>query len=169
LISNALLNDLVFSLHGMQFFTTLDLVRGYYQILLEESTKQFTAFSTICSHYQFKRLSFRLKNAPAAFQRKMQEILKGYLGKQVVVYIIDILIMSCMFEEHLDLVGQVLGTLKAFGVTIKLSVFGFVAQCCFWVMLLGVMTCRKLLRMLNACPSSLSRRLTSAETVPWAS
>jgi hypothetical protein len=115
------LTDLVFSLHGMQYFTSLDLVRGYYQIPLAKSSQEYTAFSTSRSHYQFKRLSFGLKNAPAAFQREMQEILKGYLGKQVLVYIDDILIMSRTLEEHLDLVSSVLHTLGEYGIKIKPS------------------------------------------------
>ena len=115
------LTDLVFGLHGMQYFTSLDLIRGYYQIPLAESSQDITAFSTTRSHYQFKRLSFGLKNAPAAFQREMQEILRGYLGKHVIVYIDDILIMSRTFTEHLELVGAVLGTLCEYGIKIKVE------------------------------------------------
>ena len=115
------MTDLVFSLHGMQYFTSLDLVRGYYQIPLAEQSQEITAFSTTRSHYQFKRLSFGLKNAPAAFQREMQEILRGYLGRQVVVYIDDILIMSRTFDEHLELVGAVLGTLCEYGIKVKVE------------------------------------------------
>ena len=113
------LTDLVFSLYGMKYFTSLDLVRGYYQVPLAESSQEYTAFSTTRNHYQFKRLSFGLKNAPAAFQRQMQEILQGYLGKQVIVYIDDILIMSRTFDEHMELVGAVLETLSRYGIKIK--------------------------------------------------
>ena len=88
------LNEHVFSLHGMSYFTTLGLLRGYYQIPLEESSREVTAFSTMKMHYQFKRLSFGLKNAPAAFQREMQEILRLFPSKQVIIYIDNILIMS---------------------------------------------------------------------------
>jgi hypothetical protein len=115
------LNGLVYSLHGMQYFSTLDLVRGYYQIPLEESSKELTAFSTTKNHYQFKRLSFGLKNAPAAFQREMQEILRAFPSRQVIVYIDDILIMSRSFEEHLELIDRVLGTFENYGIKIKPS------------------------------------------------
>ena len=115
------LTDLVFSLHGMLYFTSLDLVRGYYQVPLAKPSQEITAFSTTRSHYEFKRLSFGLKNAPAAFQREMQEILKGYLGKQVIVYIDDILIMSRTFTEHLELVEAVLGTLCEYGIKVKVE------------------------------------------------
>ena len=113
------LNDLVFSLHGMKLFTTLDLVKGYYQIPLEASSRELTAFSTPSNHFQFKRLSFGLKNAPAAFQREMQAILKGFPSREVVIYIDDILIMSRSFEEHLSLVGRVLDALREHGIKVK--------------------------------------------------
>lgn len=115
------LNDLVFGLHGMSFFTSLDLVRGYYQVPLHDESKELTAFSTTRNHYQFKRLSFGLKNAPAAFQREMQTILRGFPVKNVVVYIDDILIMAGSFEEHLQLVGRVLETLRRYGIKVKPS------------------------------------------------
>lgn len=50
--------DLVFSLHGTSYFTTLDLVP------LDSESSECIAFSTTRNHYQFKRLSFGLKNAP---------------------------------------------------------------------------------------------------------
>ena len=115
------LPDTIYGLHGMKYFSTLDLVRGYYQIPLDDSSKEVTAFSTARAHYQFKRLSFGLRNAPAAFQRLIQEVLRELPRKKVVVFIDDILIMSSSFEEHLELVGRVLETLGSHGIKIKPS------------------------------------------------
>ena len=39
-------------------------MRGYYQFGLDKSSRDFTAFSTHCAHWQFKCLTFGLKNAP---------------------------------------------------------------------------------------------------------
>ncbi|MEL7343219.1 MAG: reverse transcriptase family protein, partial [Bacteroidota bacterium] len=94
------MTDLVFSLRGTQFFTALDLVRGYYQVPLDPETAEYTAFSTPKNHYQFKRLSFGLKNAPGAFQREMTEVLRQFDSKEVIVYIDDVLILGKSFEEH---------------------------------------------------------------------
>ena len=115
------LTDAVFGLYGVKFFTSLDLVRGYYQLPLEENSRELTAFSTPHNHWQFKRLSFGLKNAPAAFQREMQHVLSGFSWRKVVVYIDDVLIMSETYAEHLDLVRRVLTTLDAHGIKVKLS------------------------------------------------
>ena len=113
------LSDLVFGLHGMMFFSTLDLVKGYYQIPLEQASRELTAFSTPSNHFQFKRLSFGLKNAPAAFQREMQSILRGFPSRNVVIYIDDVLIMTKSFSEHLELVGRVLCALREHGIKVK--------------------------------------------------
>ena len=115
------LTDSVYSLHGKKYFTTLDLVRGYYQVPLSPESREFTAFSTTQSHYQFKRLSFGLRNAPAAFQREMQAVLSAFPRSKVVLYIDDILIMEESFEAHLELVGKVLATLDKHGMKIKAS------------------------------------------------
>lgn len=114
-------NDLIFGLHGMRYFTTLDLVKGYYQVLLHPDSQEYTAFSTSKHHYQFKRLSFGLKNAPGAFQREMQTVLRDFDRKQVLVYIDDILIMSRDFEEHVVLVKKVLNTLIQYNIRVKMN------------------------------------------------
>ena len=48
-------NDIVYSAHGMKFFATLDLAKGYYQVPLEETSKDYTAFSTARQHWRFRR------------------------------------------------------------------------------------------------------------------
>ena len=113
------IGDMISGLGGVKYFTTLDLVRGYYQMPVEETSREFTAFSTPRHHWQFKRLPFGLKNAPAAFQREMQAVLSGFSWKKVLVYIDDILIVEDSFEKHLDLVKKVLDTLNRHGVKIK--------------------------------------------------
>ena len=113
--------DVLAGLKGVKYFTCLDLVRGYYQMGIEPESREITAFSTPHGHWQFKRLPFGLKNAPSAFQREMQEVLKGFSWKNVLVYIDDILIMEESWEKHLQLVDQVLKTLAKHGIKIKPS------------------------------------------------
>ena len=115
------LTDAIFSLHGVRYFSSLDLVRGYYQLPLTDASKMYTAFSTPRGHYQFKRLSFGMKNGPSVFQKNLSTILSGFPQKKVIVYIDDVLLMSETFDEHLDLVERVLSTLAAYGVKVKSS------------------------------------------------
>ena len=114
------LTSSVYSLKGVKYFTCLDLVQGYYQLSIHSDSREYTAFSTPRGHYQFKRLSFGLKNAPSAFQREIQTILQEFPTNKVIVYIDDILILGNSFEEHLSLVYKVLTTLWRYNVKIKL-------------------------------------------------
>ena len=113
------MNDLIFGLHGMKFFTTIDLKKGYYHVPLHKDSTEYTAFSTYNNHYEFLRLPFGLKNAPGAFQREMQQVLSTFDGKQVVVYLDDVLVMSKTFTEHLDLVSRVLSTFIKYGMKVN--------------------------------------------------
>ena len=98
------LNESVYNLHGAKYFTSLDCVQGFHQIPLSEESKEYTAFSTSKSHWQFKRLGFGLRNAPAAFQGEIQNVLQEVSSKKVIVYIDDIMIIEDTFEKHLELV-----------------------------------------------------------------
>ena len=59
-----------------------------------------TAFVTPLGIYEYVRMPIGLKNAPATFQRLMNEILRDYINKICVVYLDDILIFSTTLEEH---------------------------------------------------------------------
>ena len=115
------LSDAVYSINNRKFFTSLDLVKGYYQLLLSPESRELTAFSTAYSHFQFKRLSFGLRNAPATFQKEIQNVLSRFPKKNVIVYFDDILIMEDSFEAHLELVTRVLYTLARHGMKVKPS------------------------------------------------
>ena len=115
------LTDSIYSAHNIQYFTKLDLIKGYYQVPIHENSRQFTAFSTPQAQYQFKRLSFGLKNSGIQFQKHMQQILSEFSHKKVIVYIDDILLLSNSFEEHLVLVEKVLTSLMLNGIKIKVA------------------------------------------------
>ena len=97
---------------GNKYFTKLDLSNGFLQIPVEPHDRHKMAFTTHRDRYQFRRMSFGMKNAPFYFQRAMTKVLKPLLGKGVLVYLDDILIYSKNLEEHIDLLTQVLELLK---------------------------------------------------------
>ncbi|XP_055386956.1 repetitive organellar protein-like [Condylostylus longicornis] len=84
-----------------QYFTTLDLAKGFHQILVDEKDQQKTAFSTPQGHYEFVRMPFGLKNAPATFQRMINYVLRDFININCVVYLDDILIFKSEYLGHL--------------------------------------------------------------------
>ena len=105
------IQDTLDTLHGNNLFTNLDLLKGYHQIKVEESSREKTAFTTHIGLFQYIRLPFRLTNAPASFQCLLEQVLRDYIGKFVILYIDDIPIFSASFVNYLSHVAQVLQTL----------------------------------------------------------
>ena len=107
------------SLAGAQLFTTLDLASGYWQVEMEPTDKQKTAFSTTQGHFEFNVMPFGLTNAPPTFQRLMQCVLAGLSGTHCLVYLDDIIVFSTTFEEHLQRLVSVFERLRAAGLKLK--------------------------------------------------
>ena len=96
------------SLSGSAYFTTLDLASGYWQVELEETAKEKTAFSTHGGHFEFNVMPFGLTNAPATFQRLMECVLAGLTPEHSLIYIDDNIVFSRSFDEHLNRLRSVL-------------------------------------------------------------
>ena len=60
-----------------QYFSTLDMASGYWQIEIDEKDRYKTAFITKFGLFEHKQMAFGLCNAPATFQRVIQFVLRG--------------------------------------------------------------------------------------------
>jgi hypothetical protein len=80
------------------FFTSLDLASGFHQIPIHSNSIHKTGFVTPDGHFEFLRMPFGLANAPAVFQRAINDALGELKYTVAVVYMDDILIPSTTIE-----------------------------------------------------------------------
>jgi hypothetical protein len=71
-----------------------------------------TAFTCSEGLYEFTCIPFGFKNTTSAYQSLMDGIFKGEIGKSVLVYIDDIIVMSKTFDEHLAHIRETFSRLK---------------------------------------------------------
>jgi len=94
------ITEILDQLGSAKYFSTFDLASGFHQIPMDENDAQKTAFSTPHGHYHFNRMPFGLKNAPATFQRLMDQVLSGLQRAELFVYLDDIVLYASFLREH---------------------------------------------------------------------
>ena len=120
------LEDTLDKLAGAKFFSCIDLKNGYWQVEIEESDKHKTAFSVPgVGFYEYNNMTFGLCNAPATFQRLMEQVLYDLNNKICAIYLDDILIWSSSLDEHLERLDAVFKRLAEAGLKLKPSKCSF--------------------------------------------
>lgn len=83
----------------------MDAYCGYNQIKMDPLDAPKTAFMTNQKNYHYEVMSFGLRNAGATFQRSMDTIFSGQIGRNLEVYIDDLVVKTPAEGQHLmDLV-----------------------------------------------------------------
>lgn len=122
------IDDILDKLGRAQYFTTLDLAKGFHQIHMYPDDVEKTAFSTPFGHYEYLRMPFGLKNAQASFQRMMNEVLEGLIGVICVIYLDDILIFSTSLQEHMINLRKVFDRLRQFNLKVQFDKCNFLRK-----------------------------------------
>ena len=107
------------TLAGAQWFSTLDLISGYWQVGLTPEAKVKSAFCVRSGLYLWRVMPFGLCNAPSTFERLMETVLQGLHWKECLVYLDDIVIFGRTSQELLKRMDDVFGRLFQAGLKIK--------------------------------------------------
>ena len=123
------IDDLLDQLGKSEYFSTLDLAAGFWQIKVHSTSQEKTAFATPQGLFEFRVMPFGLMNAPSVFQRLMQQVMTAVNPVNgptfVTAYIDDLLVFSSSLTEHLHHLRLILEKLREVG--LKLNP----AKCCF--------------------------------------
>ena len=95
------IDDTLDKMHGAQYFSAMDLISGYWQIPMDEENQQKCAFITSEGLYQPIRMPQGLANAPATFQRLMDNNFRTLKNTCVLVYLDNINVYLKSFDSHL--------------------------------------------------------------------
>lgn len=107
-------------LRDARYLSALDIKSAYWQIGLEESSKEKTAF-TIQGRglFHFNVLPFGLHNAPATWQRLVDSVLGMDLEPYVFVYLDDVIVVTQTFEKHLEILEEIFKRLTEANLTLN--------------------------------------------------
>ena len=121
------IDEMLNTLAGSHWFSTLDLASGYWQVAMHPRDKEKTAFVTRYGTYEFNVMPFGLCNAPATFQRLMDRVYDGIAWKFVVVYLDDTIVYSRTFDDHLRHLNEVFYRIRKAGLRLNIE------KCNFWM------------------------------------
>ena len=110
------------SLAGAAHYSTFDMNSGFWQVPMDEESKQYTTFTLgSMGLYECESMPFGLCNAPPTFQRLMQNCLGELNLTYCLIYLDDVIVSSDMPEEHLRRMRVVFDRLHEHGLKLKPS------------------------------------------------
>ncbi|XP_021602320.1 uncharacterized protein LOC110607500 [Manihot esculenta] len=109
------------------YMSSLDAMSGYHQIPMDRSDEEKTSFITEDGTYCYRAMPFGLKNVGATYQRLMNKIFKGHIGRNVEVYVDDMVVKSQTFQQHMADLKEVFGVLEQYKMRLN------PAKCAFFI------------------------------------
>ena len=107
------------ALGGSAWFSTLHLKSGYWQVKMKETDKEKTAFTAGEGLWQFRVMPFGLSNAPATFERLMENVLRGLPWTVCLIYLDDVIVHAKTIGDEFNRLREVFSRLRS--VNLKLN------------------------------------------------
>ncbi len=116
------LEELVERVSGQQYYATLDMKDAYYQVFLDEPSRDLTTITEGINLYRFKRLPFGLSCSPAIFSRQLQRALAPLLKAEwIKTYLDDVIICAPGFKTLLSRLNETFEHTRRVGIKLILS------------------------------------------------
>ena len=119
------INQLVDATVGHPRMSFLDAFQGYHQIPLALDDQEKTAFVTPIGNFHYKVMSFGLKNAGSTYQRMITRMFESQLGKNIEIYIDDMVVKSKMVSKHLGDLRAIFEILRKYKLRLNASKCSF--------------------------------------------
>ncbi|XP_071913979.1 uncharacterized protein [Coffea arabica] len=107
------IDQLVDSTSGYEIFCFLDAFKGYHQIALDEEDQKKTSFITEEGTYCYVTMPFGLKNASATYQRLVNKLFKNQIGRNMEVYVDDMLVKIRTQEQFIADLREIFDVLRS--------------------------------------------------------
>ena len=115
------IDQLVDATVGHPRISFLDAFQGYHQIPLALDDQEKTAFVTPVWNYHYKVMPFGLKNVGSTYQRMMTRMFESQLGKNIEIYIDDMVVKIKMVSEHLGDLRTIFKILRKYKLRLNAS------------------------------------------------
>ena len=115
------IDQLVDATVGHPRMSFLDAFQGYHQISLALDDQEKTAFVTPVENYHYKVMPFGLKNAESTYQRMMTRMFESQFGKNIKIYINDMVVKSKVVSEHLGDLGNIFEVFRKYKLHLNAS------------------------------------------------
>ena len=119
------IDQLVDATVGHPRMNFLDAFQGYHQIPLALDDQEKTTFVTPIENYHYKLMPFGLKNAGSTYQRMMMRMFESLLGKNIEIYIDDMVVKSKMVSKHLGDLRAIFEVLRNYKLRLNASKCSF--------------------------------------------
>ena len=99
----------------------MDAFSSYNQIRMHEDDQEKTSFVTSQGLFCYRVMPFELKNAGATYQSLIKRMFTPQIGRNVQVYVDDMLVKSRREEDHLEDLRETFDTLRSYNMKLNLE------------------------------------------------